>query len=777
MLNLIGLVGGTFAAFVIAKYVGYSLSYDDFHTNKNNIYVIWQREISNMGAVTEGTKTFWNTAEIIKSDYTEVLETTRIHPNPETLVLSETNNQNFIKFNELNILSVDSNFFKIFSYEFIHGNERKALSQRSAIVLTKSAANKYYKNENPIGQVLSLKTSWGDQMDAIVSAVIEDNPRNSNIHFDFLLVNQKPNTNQYWQNADYETYILLKPEVSHKHFAKKLASDISYRGGLNTQGRNIEMAFIPITKLQISITDYILSIVGVVILIVSWINFISISSVQNLIKTKEVAVKKIMGASKQHIFIQLFTEALLINGLGIACVAILYFVFEKHLKDITHGHLLPFINESWNINLIFLSIFAAGTLISSILPAISLTSQNLSNSLRGDTAAIFRNLGLRKVLVVMQFSISTILIMGIVVITKQLNFIKDYDKGIDFSRTLIIKAPKDGWDGKQERLNSFKQQCRELSVVKEVSSSTTVPGETYRQEISIEVAPGQRNHKSILFTNGIDEKYLELYDIEFLEGENFKEDAPWKNKRGAILNETAIKAIGIENIKDAIGTKLYDSEAEKDYELIGVVKDYHKVSLKSNIEPTIFLYNNNRGSFSIKLNNSSSKETASIHEALEPLNDLWERLYTNQPFDYYLLEERFYETDLQEYNFARFFKIFTALSIIISCLGLYSLVLFLINKRMKEVGIRKIFGAGSIQVFAFLLKDYAVQLLLSLIIGIPIAYYLMSSWLSGYSYHIKLGVWIIPYGIIPLILIFLATVFYQVLKVAKMNPVKIFRQD
>ncbi|UII31037.1 ABC transporter permease [Fulvivirga ulvae] len=778
ILNLLGLIGGTFAAFVIAKYVGFSLSYDNFHKNKDNIYVIWQEETGETGMVASGTKTFWGTGDIINSGYTEAQQVTRISPLAETLVLTEQKNGQMLKFNERNILAVDSNFFSVFSYKIIHGSSgNNVLAQPNAIVITESMAKKYFNEEEPLGRVLSLKTSWGEQIEVMVSAVVEDNPKNSNVHFDFLIASQKPNINQLWQTADYETYVLLKSGVSAEDFSHKLESEVAYKGGLESQGRSIEIKFIPITMLQLSAGDYILSIVGMVILIVSWINFISISGVQNLIKTKEVAVKKVMGATKQHILRQLFIESVLINGLALACVVVLYVSVEDYLQTLTHGHLLPLLTGSLKINMTFLVIFIVGTLISSILPAVSLMSQNVSKSLRGDAAGVFRNLGIRKILVVIQFAISTVLIIGIVVITQQLDFVKSYDKGIDLSGTLIIKAPKDGWEGKQERLNSFKLQCRDLPFVKEVSSSTTVPGESYRQEISLGLTPSKEDHSAVLFANGIDDKYLSLYNVEFVAGENFLEDAPWKNKRGAILNETAVKALGIENIKEAIGTKLFEIGSDKSYELIGVIKDYHKVSLKNDIEPTVFFFNHNRGSFSIKFNTEETATAGSIHETLKPIGEVWEKLYTNQPFDYYFLEERFYEADQQEVNFARLFKVFTVLSIIISCLGLYSLVLFLTNKRMKEVGIRKVFGARSFQIFGFLVRDYAGQLLLSLFIGIPVAYYLMDSWLSGYSFHIKLGVWIVPYGVIPLILMFIATVSYQVAKVVRVNPVNIFRQD
>lgn len=778
-LNLFGLITGTLAAFIIAKYVGFSLSYDNFHKKKERIFLIAQKERSDAGIARTTMRTYWGTGALIKNNYPNVESVTQTAALVETLILFENENGDIVKFNENKILSVDSSFMKMFSYNVILGNRKELLCQPNKIVLTASMAEKYFDTKNPLGETLTLKTSWGEETNLTIEGVIQDPPKNSSIQFDFLLSNEQFQRHDYWNRPDYDTYVLLKSEESVDEFSKKLSTEVNRESTLPAQGKTIDFELISLQKIRISTDDYILTVVGIFILIVSWTNFISLFTVQFLAKRKEMGIKTILGATKRNLLRQLFIEAVLVNGIALLLTFTVYAISENYLQSITSGHILPFIKDSIKINLLFLALFLTGTVISSLIPALSVLSQkNLTSSVEDPTEGGLKKLGLRKALVIIQFSITTVLIVSISVIISQLKFMRNQEKGISMSNIVIIKAPKDSWDGKQERLESFKLQCANFDFVESVCSSTTIPGENYRQETLLSPSPNAEKSETVLmYGNGIDDKFMELYDVAFLTGKNFSPDSPWKNKRNIILNESALNVLGITNAAEALGRKFYIVGSDKAYELIGVVKDYHKMSLKSEVKPTAFFFNANRGSFSIKLRNQASINSEEGRIIFNTLQNVWEATYADQPFDHFVLEDLFYTPNLAEENFERFFKVFTILSIIISCLGLYALSLFLAKKRLKEVSLRRIFGARSIEIFAVLLKDYAIQLFLAIIIGIPTAYYLMNSWLTNYSFRITLGFWILPYGVLPLLLIFILTVSYQIIKVTRVNPSKVFREN
>jgi putative ABC transport system permease protein len=299
-----------------------------------------------------------------------------------------------------------------------------------------------------------------------------------------------------------------------------------------------------------------------------------------------------------------------------------------------------------------------------------------------------------------------------------------------------------------------------------------VPGEEYRNETYLSLP--DKDEKSLVHQNGVDEHYFELYDVAFIAGHNFISDARWKNMTSIILNESAARGLGIVDFEKAINTKITDHESNEVFEIIGIVKDYHQTSVKYGMRPVAFKFNIARGHFSLRINGSGLDNSA-LEGNVSAIKQIWEDIYHDTAFDYFFLDEKFAAQDKDDQYFGKLFKYFTVLSIIISCLGLFGLSLLISTKRQREIGVRKVFGASSIDILATFLKSYFGLLCVSVVVGSPVAYWLMNMWLQNYAYRIEIGFEILSISVLTLTIVFLFTISYHTIKSSIANPVTILR--
>jgi putative ABC transport system permease protein len=447
---------------------------------------------------------------------------------------------------------------------------------------------------------------------------------------------------------------------------------------------------------------------------------------------------------------------------------------NRTLQSFTNGHLLPLFGDPTLINFIFLYVFVSGIVLAAAIPAIILFSPNFGATLQHAYSTI-GGIGLRQMLVIIQFSVSTILLISVFVISNQLDYMNSKDKGIDMNDVLIVQAPiaKDTvWNVKREKIALFKEKCAELSFVKQVSSSITVPGQEYRQETYLSLQGSTT--KSMVHQNGVDDRFFDLYAVKFVAGQNFIHDANWKNRSSIILNESAARALGIVDFDKMINTKIIDHESNEVYELVGIAKDYHQTSLKYQLRPIAFKFNIARGHFSLKMN-ETELQNSQFEKKLSTIRQLWEQTYPDASFDYYFLDARFAEQDIEDHYFGKMFNYFTILSIIISCMGLFGLSLLVSTKRQREIGVRKVFGATSLEILAIFLKGYIKSLSVAVLIGSPIAYFMMNMWLKNFAYQIEIGFGVVSLSWLCLTLIFLFTISYHTIISSLANPVKILK--
>ena len=711
------------------------------------------------------------------SELAGVANFTRYYQQVESLVIAETQGGHPVSFTENGIFAADSGFFNIFTFRFIHGHHTSALAKSNAIVLTKSTSQKYFGDANPLGRTLVIRVPWGAETLYEVTGVIADIPKRSRFRFDFLAHRSQFSEQESWDVPDYSTYVLVNEKAAIPALERMLAQSIKHVPHLRSTNKKVVLSLQSIQDILLSNTERLLVAIGIFIFVISWVNYINQIIAQSFWRRKEIGILRIMGATRANLNTQFIVESGITCLVSLTVVIVLYASLEHHLQSLTNGHLLPLIGDPTSVNHLFIGIFVVGIVAAAAIPATILLSANFEATLRNGYSANARGvgLGLRKALVAIQLSISTVLMISLFVITSQLKYARAKDKGFNVEDVLVVKAPlvKDTtWQVKRKTLELFKERCAKLPFVKSIASSTTIPGEEYRQETYLRQP--DENIKALVHQNGIDEEFFALYDIEFVSGHNFVSDARAKNSESIILNESAARDLGITDFQRAIDTKIVD-EGEPDlaYNLIGIVRDYHQTSLKNQMRPMAFRYNVFRGHCSLKI--SGAVDAKRSQEQLSAIEAIWEQTYPDASFNHFLLESKFAAEQEKDESFGNVFEFFTALSVVITCMGLFGLSLLISTKREREIGIRKTFGASSGDILLTFLRGYAGPLGLSVVIGSPLACVLMDMWLRNYAYRIDIGFGIISLALVCLIAIFLCTVAYHTIKSSVANPVSILR--
>jgi putative ABC transport system permease protein len=772
-INIFGLVFGMLSALVIAKYIGGSLQFDSFHIKKDLIYSISQVESINGEPPNNSSTTYWGVGERI-NQFPEVAATTRYSYHIESLIIADDKGGNSTSFVENRIFTVDSSFLKIFTFPLVQGNPETALSRPNSIVISNSAAHRYFKNLDPVGKPLTLRVPWGAESTYEVTGVIDDVPVRSQFKFDFLITQALQNSNEFWLVPDCATFLLVKDNAEVTALAQKLTRNVKAVPELNATNRNVVLSLESLAEVQLSRAEHLLIAVGVFIALISWVNYINQVIAQSHWRMKQIGVLRVMGATRSNLKVQFIVESALTCVTSLVLVIALYVGLEPALQSFTNGRMLPLINDPTPINFGFLFIFAIGITLAASIAIVIFFSQNFGATLRGVNANKIGGLGLRRTLVVVQFSISAILMISVFVISNQLDYMRRTDKGLDINDVLIVSEPivRDAdWSVKRKTVESFKDQCAALPFVNAVSSSTTIPSEEYRQETYLSLPD---KSKSMVHQNGVDEHFFGLYNVKFVAGHDFIPDARAKNRSSIILNESTARALGIVDFDKMIDSKITDHESNEVYDLIGIVKDYHQTSLKYEMRPIAFKYNVFRGHFSLRINKSGLNERE-LQEKLEAIKQIWSANYRDAAFDYFFLDAKFSAQDREDHYFGKLFGYFTVLSIVISCLGLFGLSLLISAKRQKEIGVRKVFGASSFHILKLVVAGYVGSLALAMVIGTPVAYQLMSWWLSNFAYRIEIGWGLVSAALLTLTFVFLVTIAYHTIKSSMTDPVKVLR--
>ncbi|SHH78417.1 putative ABC transport system permease protein [Chryseolinea serpens] len=772
-INVIGLTIGLTGFVCIMLFVEHELSFDKFHVRYADTYRVVKDFVNADGASVPDATTPPALSKALRTDLADVETATRIAPSWGRLYLLQYEET---KFYETKLIRVDPEFFNVFDFPFVSGSRENALKQIHSIVMTESAAKKYFGNADPIGKTIRMNMNGGTDYE--VSGVLKDIPNNSHFTFDLLIpFESRRNPDADWQRSDFYTYVRLRPgadplslprevnEIVKTHLPNTLdqyhvqpLADIHLRS-------NLKWELLPngnIAYLRI------LVLIAVFILMIACINYINLTTAQASKRAKEVGIRKSIGAVRIQLIRQFLAESLLTVSIAlVVCFAITSVILPSLTSVIgvdLSGLLLRSQMIRWCLPFGLLLAFSAG-----FYPAIYLSGFQPLRILRSNFSDGHKGRTLRKGLVVFQFSISSVLIVGTLIVTGQLDFMKQKDMGFDRENIVIVPNVRAGIGGPSTETGSWDDAVRQIAGVNRIARADGLLGSTNATN-GLGYAP-TKAQISLNFIR-IDHDFIPTMNIALKDGRNFSRDFI-SDTTAIIINEEAARQLGLPT--PWIGQKLaWDDEAGKthDVTVVGIAKDFHFTDLHQAIAPFGFILEAGNGSnFFIRVN------AASLHTTIKEIEKVWNRFNPGKPFLYNFQDEYVARLHMNDERFRSLFSIFTVLAIGIACLGLFGLTIFFAESRTKEIGIRKIMGASVMSILKLMSGESIGMIMLSMVVAFPLAYYLMSEWLEGFAYHIQIGWGVFTIaGIASLLMAFL-TISYHAMKVATKNPVESLRTE
>lgn len=784
VINMLGLAIGVATFFLIMLFVADELKFDRFNRRADDIARIIFKANINGGKISEAS-VMAPVAATMKKDFPEVEDATRLvnAGAPRVRVGGK-------QYKGDRLARVDPNFLTIFTLPMISGVPGKALLNPDEVVLTKSAAEKYFGREPALGKTIEIDGN----KNYIVSGVIEDVPRTSHFHFEIFgsLTGMKEASSDSWMLGSFYTYLLLKPGTDPAKLETRFPQMVAtYMGPqilsqmgvtldqFRTKGNELGFAMQRLTDIHLKSATtneiepggnaayvYIFTLVACFMLLVAGINFVNLSTAGASKRAREVGVRKVIGSEKGQLVGQFLSESFLTTTIACTIAAVLLWLLLP-LFGALSGKSLTLNLESW---LVFLLMGTVVGLVAGIYPAFYLSAFKPVEVLKGRLMNRPGKIGLRNGLVVFQFFVSVCLVVGTIVTYQQMKYIQKKDIG--YSREQLLIIPNSYALGKNER--AFKQQMLQDTRIKGATMSWFKPvGPT---NFNNAFAYTREDHNK--FVNGVnyqvDEDYIPVMAMKVLRGRNFSPDFP-TDTLGIILNETAVTALGW-NVDNVIGQDVViqnsnrGNSVDSPYHVIGVIKNFHFKSLHNAISP-LFMTLDPQGGLIFKLN------TADVEGVLGDMKQKWENFQAEDPFTYAFMDELFEKTYDAEQKTARVLNIFAVLTIFVACLGLFGLATFASELRTKEIGIRKVLGASVGQVIGMLSRDFLKWVSLGAMIAFPVAWWAMSRWLENFAYRIEISWWMFAAAGVVSIAIALLTVSFQAIKAAVSSPVKALRTE
>jgi putative ABC transport system permease protein len=775
LLNILGLtIGIAFSLFLIF-YIKDELSYDRYNEKADRIY----RVNANIKEPDKDTMRWAVTpfpmGPALSKDYPEVEEAVRFISNGKTLYKNGE-----LRLYEDKVFFADSNLFRVFTYRFIEGNPQMALVAPNSMVLTNSVAEKFFGKDKPyVGK--TLENANGDVYK--ITAVIGDVPRNSHIRFNIVISRSSLPADfaNNWGGFGFYTYVLLKPNTSATSFEKKLLPVYDkYLASIFSQF-NIRMRFSvqPITSIhlhsemnnepeELGSTSYIyiFSAVAFFMLLIACINYMNLTTARSARRSKEIGIRKVTGSSQLQLIAQFLIESTLAAVfsllLSIAAIALLLPTFNSLSgKFISFNTLL----ESRTI-LIMLAVVIFAGLVGGSYPAFYLSKFNPINVLKGSLSKGSSNVTLRRSLVVIQFSISMIMLICTWVVYGQLKYLRNKDLGFNKDQLLTISANTD--KDIRSKILAFKNDMRTNPHVLSVSTSQGVPGSGINFSLfSIESKNGFVDKGVDCY--GVDEDYFKTLGMKIVKGRNFS-GLP-DTLHSIIVNENMVKEFGWGD--NALGKRVkFPGDTSGNYlEVVGVVKDFNQKSLYNPIAPLLLYYRPNNNSVQLKL------AARDISTTVASVGKSWKGVFQDLPFQYTFLDQDFDSQYAADQKRGKIFVAFSVLTIVITCLGLLGLVAFTTEQRQKEISIRKVMGANAGQIVPLIIKNFIALIGVSCVIAFPVAWYFMDKWLKIFTYNTGLAVAPFILSACAVLLITLLTVIFHTLKAALANPVKSLRTE
>lgn len=784
LVNILGLSLGMAASLIILNYLNFERSYDQFNLNVDRIFRV-PMQITEKGGVKQTFAfTYPPVATTMMKDFPEVQDAVRWRGQGGVVQVGD---EAFLE--NTSLFFVDRSVFHIFSFDFLKGNPATALKELNDVALTASTAKKFFGSADPIGKTIRYKDE-----DYVVNAVLKDLPQNSHIQFGLLfnfdkyiqLVESKGgHIRDNWGWSDYYTYVLLKPGTNAESLRAKLPAFAERYKGEEMKATNFTMQFDlqPLKDIHLKSTyDYelpgngnfkflnFLALAGVFILIIAWINYINLATARALDRSKEIGIRKVVGALRHQLIRQFLVEALLVNVISVL-IGLLIFNFSlPYFRDLMGKNVPGFSLSNWPFWAALGGMFSLGSLLAGFYPAFVMSAFRPIHTLKGDPileSGKSRNNILRRVLVVGQFAAAIVLIAVIVGLYQQMQFMRRLDLGVNIDQTLVIRetSPRDSLE--LLKVKSFLTELKRNPEIVATAASTDIPGKEVGNSTTF-WRKGAKNEKRGR-TLGVDPDFIQNYGLKIVAGRIFRDNFA-AEKTSVILNETAAQVLGFATPEAAIGQQI--TYPNGDLTVIGVLQDYHQESLRQQYDPIIFYAGTGFWEFySLKVKSSDMPNTVALVEST------WKKYFPSDPFDYVFLDDFYNQQYKTDYQFNTILWSFTVLAIVVACLGLLGLSVFVLSKKSKEISIRKVLGANVLQVVWLVTKEYFRLILVACLLALPVAYWLMSSWLESYAFRIDIGWQFFALPVVGIVAIAALTVSWQSLRAAMANPVNALRSE
>lgn len=770
LINITGLAVSLAACILLLLWVQDELSYDQFHVKADRIYKA-------SAAFRKGDKQdIWTTPAALathgKQQVPEIEDACRVTDFRSISKLQYGNK----KFFDLHCGLADHSFFSMFSFDLLEGNKKNPFPDNLSVVLSESTARKFFGNEDPIG-----KTIRGNEKEHFhVTGIMKDIPDHSSIKYDliipFTILERNYDGKDYWKSLDenwgnynYDTYFLLKENASPVTAAKKLTLMHQKAQAGDDFTKNLSYLLQPLKTVHLYSADgkdqdmatvRIFFIIAMVILLIACINYVNLITARAIKRGKEISLRKIAGANRLQLFLQFMAESLLIFLISIILATVLIYITIPLYNDIA-GKQIRFSLFNPQVWATYSFTLIATLVLAGIYPAITLTNFRPIEALKGKISGFGKNTTLRKVLVIIQFTFSLILIISTFIIGKQLKYIREKKLGFDKENIISVNmnAIRDHYDAAKAELLGQPGVTAITSSGDDIMNSYSSSADTEWDGKS------QEQETFMIAQNPVEQNFLQVMNMPLVAGSGFSGTPA--DSTHVIMNETAIREM---KIKDPVGKRFKFHDVERT--IVGVVKDFHFQNLHNPIKPFILFYNPEwRNYMYIKTNAGNTVQ------AIAALEKIWKRYNGDIPFKYKFLDDTFYEMYRADIRIGMLFNSFAIITILISCLGLFGLITYTAESKVKEIGIRKTLGAGIADIVGLLSKDFLVLIMISCTVSFPLAWLGLNKLLQNYAYRTALSWWVFALAGLATLLIALLTISFKAVKAALANPVKSLRTE
>lgn len=785
-INICGLAVGMASALLIFTYVVFEYSFDKMHSKSGRIYRV-QSTFHEGDVLTDD----WATSSF---GYGSAMQENLAGIEDYTRVGSIIQPEQLVKYGELclresEIAYADPGFFRLFDFELVKGDRTSCLSMPGQVVITERIARKYFKDEDPLGKILIFNSNMG-KVSCEVTGVMKEMPFNSHIHYNFLLsyATLPKWMQEYWYKHEVYTYVLLdspdRKEEIERAFPR-LAEKYKTEEALKNKIWGIRLE--PLERIHLNPqlgyeaeqkgnrSAIVLLIFGAIaILVIAWINYINLTVARSMERAKEVGVRKVVGAFPKQVVGQFLFESFVMNLIAfIIALGLIELLLPGFNRLVGRGMTFTvWLTEYWGIGVG--AFFIAGIIVSGYYPARLLLRKKTILLLKGKFQNSPSGERTRKVLVVVQYVASMILLCGTLIVFAQLDYMRRQPLGIKTDRILVVKFPGPT-EGMKTKLEAMRKAIEKLPSVSKVTCSGAVPGEEVAMFLSNHRAHDALKQNRLYEMLSCDPHYIDAYGLEVVAGRGFSEDYG-DDVNKLVINETAVRMLGYVDNEDAIGEEIAVETVSEPMQVIGVVKDYHQQALNKDYTG-VMLFHKDKIDWIPQRYLSVMMKPGDAVELISRLEEIWNSYFADSSFDYFYLD-RFYDRQYrQDKAFGVLMGCFTGLAVFISCLGLWVLVMFSCTVRTKEMGIRKVLGASHCSLFLQLGKGFLVPVILAVMISIPVAWICMDEWLSHYPFRTELNGWFFFFPVALMLLISFFTVAGQTMKVIYSKPARSLRYE